>query len=359
MTTFITGKLWGFLSRFLLLVISMLVGLFLAEGITRLFFPQMAPRTAQLTKFWQYDARYGWAHIPGISGTFQSYGIDSSVTINAKGFRGPEVEYARDPQRQRILVLGDSYVWGYGVNQEEIFTEQLKQARPDVEVVSLGVSGYSTDQELLLYRDEGHKYKADLVMIVVCDNDPLGNILTEQYVIYGKPVFQLKDQGLLLSNQPVARTALWKRALAQLASRSYLLNTAKNYLYAQTVGTAAPAAQNPQAEGRAGAVPTNRGKFPRTREAEITVRLLLELRQAISALQDEGKLLVVFVDGMEGISRDMAAYLAPHDISCLDLGEYIDIKDKSLHLADDFHWNAVGHKRVAEILVQNLGKFMK
>ena len=360
MTAFsITGKLRPFLSRVILIVISLLVGLLLAEGLTRLLLPQMAPRTAQLTKFWQYDSRYGWAHIPGTSGTFEAYGIDALVQINAKGFRGPQVEYARDPKRQRILALGDSYVWGYGVNKDEMFTEQLRKTRPEVEVVNLGVSGYSTDQELLLYRNEGAKYKADLVMIVVCDNDPPGNVLTEQYVTYGKPVFQLKDRDLMLLNQPVAQTALWKRALTQLATRSYLLNTAKNYLYAQTVGSAAPTAQKKTAEGNSGAAPTDRKQFPRTPEDEITARLLIELKQSIPALQGEGKLLVVFVDGMTGISKDMAAYLAPHGISCLDLGDQIDIKDKSLHLADDFHWNAAGHKRVAEIMAQSLGKFLK
>ncbi len=356
----ITGKLRPFLSRSMLIVISLLVGLLLAEGLTRLFFPQMAPRTAQLSKFWKYDDRYGWSHIPGASGTFESYGIESFVTINAKGFRGPEVEYARDQQRQRILVLGDSYVWGYGVNQDEMFTERLRKAMPAVEVVNLGVSGYSTDQELLLYRNEGAKYKADLVMIVVCDNDPPGNVLAEQYVVYGKPVFQLKDQhDLMLTNQPVARASLWKRALTELATRSYILNTANKYLYAKTVGSATPTVPQKTADGNSGAIPTSPRKFPRTPEDEVTGRLLLKLRQAIPALQGEGKLLVVFVDGMTGISRDMTAYLTPYDISCLDLGEHIDLKDKSLHLADDFHWNAAGHKRVAEILAQNLGQFMK
>jgi lysophospholipase L1-like esterase len=360
MTTFIvTGRLRIFLSRFMLIVISLLAGLLLAEGLTRVFFPQMAPRTAQLTKFWKYDSRYGWLHIPGASGTFESYGIDSFVTINAKGFRGPEIEYTRDQKRQRILVLGDSYVWGYGVNQEEMFTERLRKAMPEVEVVNLGVSGYSTDQELLLYRDEGYKYKADLVMIVVADNDPPGNVLAEQYVVYGKPVFQLKDQDLLLSNHPVARASLWKRVLTELTRRSSILNTANKYLYAKTVGNTAPTAQRKSADGGSGAVPTSPKKFPRTPADEITVRLLLELRQVIPALQGAGKLLVVFVDGMTGISRDMMAYLTPYDIPCLDLGEHIDFKDKSLHLADDFHWNAEGHKRVADILAQNLDKLLK
>jgi lysophospholipase L1-like esterase len=355
-TSTVTGKLMLFLGRFTLIVVSLLVGLLLAEGIARLLFPQMAPRTAQLTKFWQYDPNYGWSHIPGASGTFESYGINSSVKINAKGFRGPEIEYTRDPKRQRILVLGDSYVWGYGVNDDEVFTEQLGKALPDVEIVNLGVSGYSTDQELLLYRNEGYKYKADLVLIVVTANDPPGNMLAEQYVVYGKPLFQLQDGKMRLVNQPVAKTSLWKRTLTPFAARSYLLNTAKNYLYAQTVKNAVQAAPG---DGASAAMTTSPENTPHPQEYEVTARLLLELQQAIPAQQGEGKYLVVFVDGMKGIGSDLSVYMTPHNITCLDLGDYLDSKDKSLHLADDFHWNAVGHKRVAESLAQNIGKFMK
>ncbi|MGH9428853.1 MAG: SGNH/GDSL hydrolase family protein, partial [Terriglobia bacterium] len=142
MTT--SRKLRTLLARFMLIIISLFVGLLLAEGLTRILFPQLAPRTARLTKFWKYDSRYGWAHNPGASGYFETFGIRAFVTINSKGFRGPEIEHARDPKRQRVLVLGDSYVWGYGVKDDEVFTERLRTAVPEVEIVNLGVSGYGT-----------------------------------------------------------------------------------------------------------------------------------------------------------------------------------------------------------------------
>lgn len=353
MTTFITSrKSRTLLIRLTLIVSSLFVGGFMAEGLTRVFFPQLAPRTAHLTKFWKYDPHYGWSHIPGMSGPFESHGINTFVTINSKGFRGPEIEHARDQERRRVLVLGDSYVWGYGVNEDEVFTELLRKAMPEVEIVNMGVSGYSTDQELLLYRDEGHKYKADLVVIVVTENDPLGNTLTQQYVVYGKPAFQLRNGELALVNQPVPRTPLWKRAISQFATRSYILTATNRYLYSRAIsGGAAPVVQKKNGDG-------DSGKFPRTQEEEITARLLIELKREISARPGEGKLLVVFTEDLTG-SREMAEYLAPFDISSLDLEEYIDERDESFHLKNDFHWNAEGHKRVAEILAKHFGKFMK
>ena len=56
--------------RVLFLLVSLLLGCVVVEGLARLFFPEWAPRTALITKFWQYDPRYGWAHIPGASGPF-------------------------------------------------------------------------------------------------------------------------------------------------------------------------------------------------------------------------------------------------------------------------------------------------
>src|SRR5262245_31521129 len=104
MATFIAGrKIKSLLARFVLIVTSLFIGILLAEGLVRVFFPQLAPRTARITKFWKYDSRYGWAHNPGASGYFETFGIQAFVTINSKGFRGPDIEHARDQKRQRIL----------------------------------------------------------------------------------------------------------------------------------------------------------------------------------------------------------------------------------------------------------------
>jgi len=83
------------------------VATLLAEGASRVFLPDWAPRTTGLVKFWRYDPKYGWAHVPGAHGVFEMFGLEVPVAINAKGFRGPDVPYARDRRRPRILFLGD------------------------------------------------------------------------------------------------------------------------------------------------------------------------------------------------------------------------------------------------------------
>ena len=63
------------------------------------------------------------------------------VSQNAEGLRDRHYPYARDGGRRRILVLGDSVVWCWGVEQADCFTERLEAALPDTDVINAGVPG--------------------------------------------------------------------------------------------------------------------------------------------------------------------------------------------------------------------------
>jgi hypothetical protein len=91
-----------------------------------------------------------------------------------------------------VLVLGDSYVFGLGVDEENLFTTHLEQllasrSNRTVEVVNMGVPGYSTDREILLLEELGLKLFPDLVVRVVCDNDFDANTEDFAYRRYFKP----------------------------------------------------------------------------------------------------------------------------------------------------------------------------
>jgi hypothetical protein len=71
------------------------------------------------------------------------------------------------------VVLGDSFAWGYGVGDDEVFTEVLASLLPTVEVVNLGVTAYGTQQELDYLRQEGVRYSPDIVLLSFVLNDVL------------------------------------------------------------------------------------------------------------------------------------------------------------------------------------------
>lgn len=136
-----------------------------------------------------FDETLGWRNIPSWRGVTGG----KELVINSKGLRDREYDYEKPAGTRRILVLGDSYTWGYGVRNDEIYTEFLerrfeKEGR-SWEVINSGVSGYGTDQEFLWFKTEGVKYQPDLVILAFFVlNDPQNNISAAQYGL-GKPVF--------------------------------------------------------------------------------------------------------------------------------------------------------------------------
>jgi len=320
----------------LLVLCSLLVASLIVEGLARLFFPIWAPRTGRITQFWQYNPRYGWSHIPLSNGSFSSYGFDTKVRINSKGFRGQETNYTRDGKFKRIVVLGDSFVWGFGVQEDEMFTSRMEKQIPNLEIVNLGVSGYSTDQELLLYQEEGRKYEADLVVLLVAGNDFEGNMQTVHNFVYGKPAFVLQANGnLVLTNQPVVQASWIMRTAVGLASYSFVLTQINRGLPHLKLNPM-PGIDKEQVRS-----------FPQSAAGELTARLIMELNRSIS--QDGVQLLVAFVDGL-GRRRGITSLLAQSNIDCLLLDDYLDHEDKSLRLPDRLHWSSKGHQAVARVL---------
>jgi hypothetical protein len=71
------------------------------------------------------------------------------------------------PQGQkRILVFGDSFAHGSRVPQEETWPSVLEAKNGDLEVINLGVDGYSMGQSLLRYREIRKKIDYDIVILI-------------------------------------------------------------------------------------------------------------------------------------------------------------------------------------------------
>lgn len=327
------------LLSFLIFCGTLLILLFLGEMSVRVLFPQWAPRTARITKFWQYHSQYGWAHIPGTSGRFSAFGTNTPVSINAKGFRGPEFPFEKG-EKFRAIVLGDSFVWGYGVAYEDTFVARLAQTFPNSEFVNMGVSGYSLDQELLLFREEGRKYKPDVVIVVVAANDIPLHVKTEAYLIYGKPIFAWDEGELRLQNYPVRRTSWFKRTLVAAAWHSYILTQLNRLRYSFHV-------KAPPVDSLVDAPKP----FPRNKAEEVTLQILKAFKEDVEVMG--AKLLVVFVDGM-GEAKLASAFLEREEIDYLALDDYVDYYNADLHLPDKLHWSAAGHSTVAAALSHKL-----
>jgi len=147
-----------------LAVTSLVLTAVLGELMTRLFIPAPLPwRYPQLR--YRSDTVLGFALAPDQ----RAFTADKAVTINARGLRGPEVSHARTPGRQRILVVGDSIAFGYGVNDADVLSVRLaRRLEADglaAEVVNAGVPAYNPDQEVAYVEEEGVRYRPDWIVV--------------------------------------------------------------------------------------------------------------------------------------------------------------------------------------------------
>ncbi len=172
----ITHSLNQWCGRLILLVISVLIVLGLGEGFVRLFL-NMEPEPIL---FERESAVPGlvWENIPHFQG---SYG-GVPVKINSQGFRDYDRYSQEKPEGvNRLLILGDSIVFGHGVPMRDTFAKKLEDKfnRDEVgeyEVINTGVPGYNTFQEMVFFREIGLKYSPDVLVLAFCLNDPLAPI---------------------------------------------------------------------------------------------------------------------------------------------------------------------------------------
>jgi len=95
---------------------------------------------------------------------------------NSLGLRDEEVAREKPPGVFRIVGLGDSFTFGTGVRQEDLYLERLEAALAadagrTVEVLNLGVPGYNTAHEVALLRHFGLSLGPDLLILCYVVND--------------------------------------------------------------------------------------------------------------------------------------------------------------------------------------------
>jgi lysophospholipase L1-like esterase len=181
----------GRASNLLLLGGAILAGLLLAELLTRVLAPQR-PTAAFLrpedTSMYRRDSKLGFVLKPGID---EPYAFGTRVKTNALGLRDREYQ-PKQPREFRILSLGDSYAFGFGVELEECYSKvverELNRRSGEVRfsVINAGVVGYGTKQQRLAFQQLYAKLRPDLVIATfVAGNDVYENAVYEDQLRTG------------------------------------------------------------------------------------------------------------------------------------------------------------------------------
>jgi lysophospholipase L1-like esterase len=157
-----------YLGNLLLLAFSLLFAAVCGEIVLRIAKPQIFDVHPQ--GMYVEDSSVGYLLKPGFAGLIERSEFRAPFTVNAAGLRGPEPR-AREENSFRILVLGDSQAFGFGVRDDETFSVQLEEILADrlegldLQVLNAGVPGYGTADQLAFLKSRGAAFKPDLVIV--------------------------------------------------------------------------------------------------------------------------------------------------------------------------------------------------
>jgi GDSL-like Lipase/Acylhydrolase family len=154
----------------------LIISFMLLEVIGRLGDPlgiSYYPETARFFDTMVIEEPIGYRNQPNLMGQFWG----APVTINSLGLRDREVNLEPADNEFRILLLGDSRVFGLGLADQDTYSNQLEQQlNRDADgityrVINMGVPSYNTEQELIQLQSLGLSLNPDLVLLIFSLND--------------------------------------------------------------------------------------------------------------------------------------------------------------------------------------------
>ncbi|MBW1785299.1 MAG: SGNH/GDSL hydrolase family protein [Deltaproteobacteria bacterium] len=150
--------------------ISVVVALAAIEGAIRIWSPPLA--SPGMVQIHRASPVLGYELVPGARG----YGhLGELYQINAHGFRDVELSIKKPASVRRIMVIGDSFTFGMGVELKDTYPKQLESILNDQgivsEVINCAVVGYNMWQYYEQLKNKVVDFGPDLVILGIYLND--------------------------------------------------------------------------------------------------------------------------------------------------------------------------------------------
>ncbi len=203
------------------------IGFFAAELYLRMrgfdpyvrTYPGQSQTNIKPAKWAQVDPFLGWT-------------VDAQLPdINPQGFRDTKDFNKVDLKsgKIRVMILGDSFMYGHGVRADENVSSLLQKRLNDkYEFFNLSMRGWGIDQMYLAYQRYKDVIHPDIVILAYIDDDVTRVLTAFRYVErLEKPSFDLKDGGLV-PQKPISNS---QRFLNAVMKRNVIFSLLMRYIY--------------------------------------------------------------------------------------------------------------------------------
>lgn len=303
----------------------------------------------------EYHPSLGWFHQKNKKSKLDKNELQIPLTTNSLGLRGGR-EYLKPKPAgvRRYYAVGDSFTFGFGVTDSEVYTRQMETIDMEAEVLNLGVAGYGVDQIYLLLKEFGFSYAPDIVFIAVYPEDFWRATRAFNDAGFGKPYFFMQNDGTLTLKQvpvpteknfsvpqfPVFQSPSFTDELLAW-SRIYTLGKKTALSVKKRLGKEDPESSPEWYLGRK--ILSQTVELVRSNGA-VPVLVIVPPRRWITGTA-------------EPIEESMLRFARREGIRSVDLTPVFkkasaETGVDDYYIPDDFHWTAKGHRLVAEVLLK-------
>lgn len=311
-------------SNLILAVAVVLVTLFTCEALLALLDilpprPPLYPGEQIAARDSSVDALIGWK-LP-VSRTI--VGKTATYRSNAQGFRGSR-SFAEPYTGRRLAFLGDSFTFGWGVEEAETFAALLESQLENSRSYNFGISGFGLDQMWMTLRHHVPSVKPDVVILSFVLEDLERSLSAYRWRSdwMQKPTFRLAGDQVVPMTAADRPNRVWR--FLQLRSRLFELWRKVEWNVSIRYAMGYPWSLN---------------------------------KKIFAAIADECRaqgvpLLVVYIPTLNGL-RHVPMFereFASMKINFLDLAKLSPTNPTALYLANDGHLSPAGHRFAADAM---------
>ncbi|MDA3891151.1 MAG: hypothetical protein PF517_05745 [Salinivirgaceae bacterium] len=363
-----------------ILLLSIISTSIILELMIRHYYPQISEHDAMF----EYDSTLGWKFknkkvgaivYPGESHHF--------IQTNSDGFR--DKDFVNNDTLKKIMFIGDSFVSNISVSHNNTFTELLQGKEKGIDILNMGVNGYSQVQEYLLMREWIPKIQPDLIVLMVYIRNDFDDNVDSTW-IYSRPYISLNQA---CDTMKIVKTKNQSPRIIKTSAFKFFFHQ-KSHLYL-FVRLRLKIAFRKYLQNRSISVLNDLGNAPELEFCRINYStdmnnkfiIMEKLLTEISELAENEHIPILFALAPSNVqtcdslwnslmnsanikpiefdrqlpNKKLMAFAKKEGLIMLDLYSYLYAetqKGNQVYFAEEHHWNDLGNKTVANALFNYL-----
>lgn len=285
------------------------------------------------------DSYLGWKLSKEKSRDHHSKYFNVNYTTNSFGFRDKKRILQKENNKFRILLYGDSQIFGWGNPAEKRFSNLLEKSLSNTEIWNLGVPAYGLDQQILLYKRD--TVDADAVIFFVFEYT-LTRISYDYLYQKNKPRFVV-DNSEDLKIIPPKNPSLIKNFIDSAIRWMYL-----PFFLEKKISILS---------GKPGTV-GHLSKFilkPKSKIADLENRIILFAKDLAGSRNDS---MIILVNSYTLRGKEVKDFCNQNGILCMDVN-LNEKKDDLIIGSEDGHWNSKANEIIFRYLMPEIKQLVE